>query len=142
MHAGTPVSDECKLWIAKQFAAKFQHNTPQAAFTTQANLWKSDPYYTNPETEELPKSFPQALSWLEKSSGYPLVAYDRCPCCSVVVFRCEYQDHKQCPRCNTDRYRPGSNDQVPRARLLYSPITSYIDSLKSQPDYARYALVL
>lgn len=141
--AGQPISDKCKTWIAKQFADKFQHNNSQASTTSQFSHWKDpdpDSCYTTEDRDELPKTFAQALSWLQQASGYPLVAYDRCPSCSVVVFRCEFKDHKHCPRCNHARYRPGSNDKVPHARLLYSPISSYLDTLWSQPDIARYAL--
>ena len=128
-----------KEWIAKQLALKMQHNTSQAAFTNQCKLWK-DPtskIVNEDWKDQLPKDYPQALSWLERSSGYPLVAYDRCPNCSVVIYRCEFKEHSCCPRCQTPRYKPGSKDKVPQARLLYNPMAAYVQSLWGQPDLAR-----
>lgn len=137
------ISDEVKQWIAKQFALKFQHNYSQEAFDDQCHLWRdpTNPFTTQEAREALPKSFSQALTWLQQSSGYPLVAYDRCPRCSVMVYRCEFKDHSQCPRCSAPRYKEGSRGKVPCARLLYNPIGAYVDNLWGEPAIAKYAFL-
>lgn len=126
-------------WIAKQFALKFQHNTSQAAFTNQCQLLQDDdcPFLKDEWKGQLPRSYAQALLWLEQSAGSDLIAYDRCPKCSVVIYRCEFKNHTCCPRCGEARFKQGSEGKsIPRARLLYNPVESYVRALWSQRDHA------
>lgn len=129
---------EVLKWIAQQFALKFQHNTSQAAFTNQCRLWTEDcPFLSDEWRGQLPKSYAQALNWLEHAAASPLIAYDRCPDCEVVIYRCEFKDHTSCPRCGTARYKRGAGKDIPRARLYYNPVECYVRGLWSRPDMAR-----
>ena len=80
----------------------------------------------------------QAMAFLECQYGVKTYIYDICPAedCAAV-FRGEFRSHKQCPRCNADRF-----DSRGKAlkKLYYLSISDWIQKLLKDPDMARSLL--
>lgn len=130
-------------WVAYHACSKFLRNNTQEAFNDVCNFNKAHSHLPDDYRNALPKDFQQAMAMLDKQAGTELIAYDICPNkdCHVMVYRCEFKDLQQCPRCGQDRYKvTAAGSKLARKRLLYSPVTEYVRTLWRNPDTARCVL--
>jgi hypothetical protein len=94
----------------------------------------------------LPTTYQQLLAVMEKAYGHSYYLYDVCdgklqngkPCC--LIYRCEFRDMVQCPRCSHARFHETKAGRRPNRTMPYHRIRAFIETLFADPALARYAL--